>query len=109
MAWRNACGSWAGERLKLWSRTWAGSAAGTERRTGFERNGGGGLFGEGRRRGEWQQLVEVCRVGDMVLIDQETVCSPRQINDRLPLGWKESLNEYELDRYDSVRWKPAGR
>lgn len=34
---------------------------------------------------------------DTVLIDQETVYAPRQSNDRLLLGLKGSLNEYELD------------
>jgi DNA invertase Pin-like site-specific DNA recombinase len=34
---------------------------------------------------EWQQLVEVCRVVDTVLIDLETVYSPRHSNDRLLL------------------------
>ena|SRR5688500_2232976 len=46
---------------------------------------------------DWQQLVEVCRVVDTVLIDQETVYAPRLSNDRLLLGLKGSLNEYELD------------
>lgn len=32
-----------------------------------------------------------------MLIDQETVYAPRQGNDRLLLGLKGSLNEYELD------------
>src|SRR6201987_5794266 len=50
-----------------------------------------------RNSREWQQLVEVCRVVDTVLIDQETVYAPRQSNDRLLLGLKGSLNEYELD------------
>jgi hypothetical protein len=44
-----------------------------------------------------EQLIEVCRVVDTVLIDQETVYTPRQSNDRLLLGLKGSLNEYELD------------
>jgi DNA invertase Pin-like site-specific DNA recombinase len=35
-----------------------------------------------RNSQEWQQLVEVCRVVDTVLIDQETVHSPRQSNDQ---------------------------
>jgi hypothetical protein len=39
----------------------------------------------------------VCRVVDTVLIDQETIYDPRQSNDRLLLGLKGSLNEYELD------------
>jgi hypothetical protein len=35
---------------------------------------------------EWQQLIEVCRVVDTVLIDQDTVYTPRLSNDRLLLG-----------------------
>ncbi|MFL9989459.1 recombinase family protein [Paraburkholderia sediminicola] len=50
-----------------------------------------------RNSREWQQLVEVCRIVDTVLVDQETVYAPRQSNDRLLLGLKGSLNEYELD------------
>jgi DNA invertase Pin-like site-specific DNA recombinase len=50
-----------------------------------------------RNSREWQQLVEVCRVVDTVLIDQEMVYAPRLSNDRLLLGLKGSLNEYELD------------
>jgi DNA invertase Pin-like site-specific DNA recombinase len=50
-----------------------------------------------RNSREWQQLVEVCRVVDTVLVDQEMVYAPRLSNDRLLLGLKGSLNEYELD------------
>ena len=50
-----------------------------------------------RNSRDWQQLVEMCRVVDTLLIDQETVYAPRQGNDRLLLGLKGSLNEYELD------------
>ena len=46
---------------------------------------------------DWQRLVEVWRVVDTLLIDQEMVYTPRQSNDRLLLGLKGSLNEYELD------------
>src|ERR1700738_2863131 len=48
-----------------------------------------------RNSRDWQQLIEMCRVVDTVLIDQETVYAPRQGNDRLLLGLKGSLNEYE--------------
>jgi DNA invertase Pin-like site-specific DNA recombinase len=41
-----------------------------------------------RNSREWQQLVEVCRVVDTVLVDQEMVYAPRQSNDRLLLGLK---------------------
>jgi DNA invertase Pin-like site-specific DNA recombinase len=37
------------------------------------------------------------RIVDTVLIDQETVYAPRASNDRLLLGLKGSLNEYERD------------
>jgi DNA invertase Pin-like site-specific DNA recombinase len=50
-----------------------------------------------RNSREWQQLIEMCRVVDTVLIDQETVYAPRHDDDRLLLGLKGSLNEYELD------------
>jgi DNA invertase Pin-like site-specific DNA recombinase len=50
-----------------------------------------------RNSREWQQLVEVCRVVDTLLIDQEAIYSARLGNDRLLLGLKGSLNEYELD------------
>src|SRR5262249_4483382 len=54
----------------------------------------GALLRDGR---DWQQLIEMCRVVDTVLVDQETVYAPRHGNDRLLLGLKGSLNEYELD------------
>jgi DNA invertase Pin-like site-specific DNA recombinase len=85
------------------------SAAGTATRTGFERMVAQVCLGEvgavcarevsrfARNSREWQQLVEVCRIVDTLLIDQETVYSPRQSNDRLLLGLKGTLNEYELD------------
>jgi len=50
-----------------------------------------------RNSRDWQQLIEVCLVVDTVLIDQETVYDARRSNDRLLLGLKGSLNEYELD------------
>ena len=85
------------------------SAAGTVTRAGFERMVAEVCMGKvgavaarevsrfARNSREWQQLIEVCRVVDVVLIDQETVYTPRQSNDRLLLGLKGSLNEYELD------------
>lgn len=85
------------------------SAAGMTTRTGFERMVADVCLGKvgtvaarevsrfARNSREWQQLVEVCRVVDTLLIDQETVYAPRQSNDRLLLGLKGSLNEYKLD------------
>lgn len=85
------------------------SAAGLITRTGFERMVADVCLGKvgavaarevsrfARNSREWQHLVEMCRVVDTVLIDQETVYAPRMSNDRLLLGLKGSLNEYELD------------
>lgn len=39
-----------------------------------------------RNSRDWQQLIEMLRVVDTVLIDQETVYAPHQGNDRLLLG-----------------------
>ena len=77
------------------------SAAGTVVRAGFER-----MVAEvclGRLVRLLLVKYRVCkkqpslRIVDTVLIDQETVYAPRQSNDRLLLGLKGSLNEYELD------------
>lgn len=50
-----------------------------------------------RNSRDWQQLIEMCRVVDTVLVDQEAVYAPRHGNDRLLLGLKGQLNEYEID------------
>lgn len=85
------------------------SAAGGTTRAGFERMVAEVCLGKvgavaarevsrfARNSRDWQQLVEMCRVVDTLLIDQETIYAPRQGNDRLLLGLKGSLNEYELD------------
>lgn len=101
------------------------SAAGTVTRAGFERMVAEVCLGKigavaarevsrfARNSRDWQQLIEMCRVVDTVLIDQETVYAPRQGNDRLLLGLKGSLNEYELDllrqRSLSARYEKARR
>ncbi len=101
------------------------SAAGGVVRAGFERMVAEVCLGKvgavaarevsrfARNSRDWQQMIEMCRVVDTVLIDQETVYAPRQGNDRLLLGLKGSLNEYELDllrqRSLSARYEKARR
>jgi DNA invertase Pin-like site-specific DNA recombinase len=101
------------------------SAAGTVARAGFERMVAEVCLGKvgavaarevsrfARNSREWQQLIEMCRVVDTLLVDQETVYAPRQSNDRLLLGLKGSLNEYELDllrqRSLAARYEKARR
>jgi DNA invertase Pin-like site-specific DNA recombinase len=101
------------------------SAAGGVMRAGFERMVAEVCLGKvgavaarevsrfARNSRDWQQLIEMCRVVDTVLIDQETVYLPRHGDDRLLLGLKGSLNEYELDllrqRSLSARYEKAKR
>jgi DNA invertase Pin-like site-specific DNA recombinase len=101
------------------------SAAGNVQRAGFERMVAQVCLGKvgavaarevsrfARNSRDWQQLIEMCRVVDTVLIDQETIYAPRHGNDRLLLGLKGSLNEYELDllrqRSLSARYEKARR
>jgi len=85
------------------------SAAGTALRAGFERMVAEVCLGKvgavaarevsrfARNSRDWQQLIEMCRVVDTLLVDDEAIYAPRQGNDRLLLGLKGSLNEYELD------------
>ncbi len=101
------------------------SASGSMTRSGFERMVSDVCLGNvgvvaarevsrfARNSREWEQLVEVCRVVDTLLVDHETVYAPRQSNDRLLLGLKGSLNEYELDllrqRSLEARYQKASR
>jgi len=85
------------------------SAAGTVTRTGFERLvsevslGKIGAIGArelsrfARNNRDWQRLMEVCRYVDTLLVDHDAVYDLRKSNDRLLLGLKGNLNEYELD------------
>src|SRR5665811_1546216 len=82
------------------------SAAGAVTRAGFERMVAEVCLGKvgavaarevsclARNSRDWQQLIEICRVVDSLLVDQEAIYAPRQGNDRLLLGLKGSLNEY---------------
>ena len=101
------------------------SAAGTATRAGFERMVAEVCLGKvgavaarevsrfARNSRDWQQLIEMCRVVDTLLVDQEAIYAPRQGNDRLLLGLKGSLNEYELDllrqRSLAARYQKARR
>ena len=101
------------------------SAAGAVARAGFDRMVAEVCLGKvggvaarevsrfARNSRDWQQLIEMCRVVDTLLVDQEAVYAPRQGNDRLLLGLKGSLNEYELDllrqRSLAARYEKARR
>lgn len=85
------------------------SASGAVERAGFERLVAHVSLGEigavgarelsrfARNSRDWQKLIEVCRYVDTLLVDQDAVYNARLSNDRLLLGLKGSLNEYELE------------
>lgn len=85
------------------------TASGTAERSGFERMVAEVCLGRvgvvaardvsrfARNNREWHQLLEMCAVVDTLLVDHESVYDPRNSNDRLLLGLKGNLSEYELD------------
>lgn len=101
------------------------SASGTAHRSGFVRmvsEIGLGKVGAvaarevsrfARNNRDWHQLVEMCSLVDTLLIDHEAIYDARRGNDRLLLGLKGSLSEYELDllrqRSLEARWQKARR
>jgi DNA invertase Pin-like site-specific DNA recombinase len=49
-----------------------------------------------RNNRDWHHLIDLCALTDTFLIDDEGIYDPRQLNDRLVLGMKGSIAEYEL-------------
>jgi DNA invertase Pin-like site-specific DNA recombinase len=96
------------------------SAAGGVARAGFDRMVAEVCLGKvgavaarevsrfARNSREWQQLVEVCRVVDTVLIDLETAYNPRHSNDRLLLGLNRP-DSYSTSYSTSRRWAHLSR
>ena len=66
-----------------------------------------------RNNRDWHQLIEMCSMVNTLLIDHEAVYDPRRPNDRLLLGLKGTMSEYELDllrqRSLEARWAKARR
>jgi DNA invertase Pin-like site-specific DNA recombinase len=66
-----------------------------------------------RNNKDWAQLIDMCRVLDTLLVDVDVVYDPRRANDRLLLGVKGTLSEYELDllriRANDARQEKAAR
>ncbi len=101
------------------------SATSTAERTGFQRMVAEVCLGKigviaarevsrfARNNRDWHQLIEMCSMVDTLLVDHEAIYDPRQANDRLLLGLKGSMSEYELDllrqRSLAARWAKARR
>ena len=101
------------------------SAAGTTTRGGFQRMVAEVCLGRvgavaarevsrfARNSRDWHQLIEMCSMVDTLLVDHEAIYDPRHANDRLLLGLKGSMSEYEIDllrqRSLEARWAKARR
>lgn len=97
------------------------SAAGGVVRAGFERMVAEVCLGKvgavaalevsrfARNSRDWQQLIEMCRVVDTVLVDQEAVYAPRQGNDRLLLGSRAASTNTNSTCCDSARCRHGMR
>jgi DNA invertase Pin-like site-specific DNA recombinase len=84
------------------------SGAGTQERPGFGRLLASvcqGLVGAvlaleasrlARNNRDWHHLVDLCALTETLLIDSDGVYDPRQLDDRLVLGLKGSMAEFEL-------------
>jgi len=49
-----------------------------------------------RNNRDWHQLVDLCAVAETLVIDHDGVYDPRLLNDRLLLGLKGTMSEFEL-------------
>jgi DNA invertase Pin-like site-specific DNA recombinase len=49
-----------------------------------------------RNNRDWHHLVDLCALTETLLIDSDGIYDPRQLNDRLLLGLKGSMAEFEL-------------
>ncbi len=101
------------------------SATSTTSRTGFQRMVAEVALGKigavaaievsrfARNNRDWHQLIEMCAMVDTLLIDHEAIYDPRHANDRLLLGLKGTMSEYEIDllrqRSLEARWAKARR
>jgi DNA invertase Pin-like site-specific DNA recombinase len=98
---------WPAERVEIIDEDLGQSGASTERRHGFQRLAEdvargrvGAIFALevsrlARSSSDWYRLLDLCRLADVVLIDEQTVYSPRTSDDRLLLGLKGAMSEAE--------------
>ena len=49
-----------------------------------------------RNNRDWHHLIDLCALTETLLIDDDGIYDPRQLNDRFVLGMKGSMAEYEL-------------
>ena len=52
-----------------------------------------------RNNRDWHHLIDLCALTDTLIIDGEGIYDPRQVNDRLLLGLKGTMSEFELNLF----------
>lgn len=52
-----------------------------------------------RNNRDWHHLIDLCSMTDTVLVDDDGVYDPRLVNDRLLLGLKGTMSEFELSLF----------
>ena len=50
-----------------------------------------------RNNRDWHHLVDLCTLTETLLIDDDGIYDPRELNDRLVLGLKGTMSEFELN------------
>jgi len=64
-----------------------------------------------RSSADWHRLLELSGLTRTLLIDEQTICDPRDPNDRLVLGMKGTMADFELvwlrQRLEGGRWHRA--
>ena len=52
-----------------------------------------------RNNRDWHHLIDLCAMTDTLIVDHDGVYDPRMINDRLLLGLKGTMSEFELSLF----------
>ncbi len=117
--------SWAAGQVELVSEDKGRSGRFSENREGFQRLAAEISLGQvgavfsidasrlARSSADWHRLLEIAVLTRTLLIDEQTVYDPRDPNDRLLLGMKGTMADFELvwlrQRMDGGRWHLARR
>ena len=114
---------WSQSHVELVSEDLGRSGRLSENRSGFQRLAAEMSLGQvgavlstdasrlARSSADWHRLLEVAALTRTLLIDEQTVYDPRDPNDRLLLGMKGTMADFELvwlrQRMDGGRWHLA--
>jgi hypothetical protein len=58
---------------------------------------------------DWHHLIDLCAMAGTLVIDHDGVYNPNLLNDRLLLGLKGTMSEFEISLYVSAQWRHSRR